>query len=167
MGGIKVMNIRKIFILCVLLCSMACVINGCGSSNKPTKIEDEIVVYLNQLSDKYGEIGYDAQYIYCDGEYQYFIIYYYGTGANTKVADTTAVYRVDANGNSELYIDLMEKKVEIESEFDKVLLAMCEDTYNQYKDNKQELTYEEFRKFEKGYIKVDFDILHEMMKKED
>ena len=151
---------------CVLLCLMVCFINGCGNSSKPTKIEDEVVAYLNQLADKYGEIGYDAQYIYCDGEYQYFIIYYYGTGSNTKVTDTTAVYRVDTNDHSELYIDLMEKKEELESGLDKVLLAGCVDTYNEYKNNEQELTYEEFKSFERGYIKVDFDILHEMMKKE-
>lgn len=163
---IEIMNMKKIFMSCVLLCLMVCFINGCGNSSKPTKIEDEVVAYLDQLTDKYGEIGYDAQYIYCDGEYQYFIIYYYGTGSNTKVTDTTAVYRVDTNDHSELYIDLMEKKEELESGLDKVLLAGCVDTYNEYKNNEQELTYEEFKSFERGYIKVDFDILHEMMKKE-
>ncbi len=137
------MNMKKIFMSCVLLCLMVCFINGCGNSSKPTKIEDEVVAYLNQLTDKYGEIGYDAQYIYCDGE-----------------------YHVDANDHSELYIDLMEKKEELESGLDKVLLAGCVDTYNEYKNNEQELTYEEFKSFERGYIKVDFDILHEMMKKE-
>lgn len=160
------MKLKKICVGYIMLCLIVCFFSGCGSSDKPENVEEEIVAYLDELAGKYGEIGYDAQYVYCDGEYQYFIIYYYGRGTNTKIPDTTAVYRVDKDNHSELYIDLMEDKVELESSFDRVLLAMCEDKYNEYKNQKKELTYEEFKNFEEGYMKVDFDILHELTKKE-
>lgn len=160
------MKLKKTCIVCIVLCFIVCFISGCGSSNKPETVEEEIVAYLDELVGKYGEIGYDAQHVYCDGEYQYFIIYYYGIGTNTKTPNTTAVYRVDKDGNSEIYLDFMEEKVELNASFDKVLLATCEDRYNEYKNDKKELTYEEFKDFEEGYMKVDFDILHELIKSE-
>ncbi len=160
------MKLKRICVSYIVLCLIVCFISGCGSSKKPEKVEEEIVAYLNELAGKYGEIGYDAQYVYCDGEYQYFVIYYYGTGTNTKTPNTTAVYRVDKDGNSEMYLDFMEEKVELEASFDKVLLATCEDKYNEYKNDKRVLTYEEFKNFEEGCMNVDFDILHELTKKE-
>ncbi len=157
------MRLKRICI-CFMLCLLICYTGGCGNSDKPKKVEEEIVAYLNELTEKYGEIGYDAQHIYCDGEHQYFIIYYYGTGSNTKTPDTAAIYRVDKNNNSEIYLDLMEEKSELNNAFDKALLGACEEKYTEYKQDKKELTYEDFKNFEEGYINVDFDILHELTK---
>ncbi len=127
-------------------------LTGCGNNNKISSIEDEVYSYANEIQDKYGKISIDVVYAYCDGEKQHLLLYYYGIGSNAdEIGDTCVLYEIPKDGELEIY-DPLDDKSDLSAQLINVNIQIQHDEYNSYKENENELTYEQYKNFEKGYL---------------
>lgn len=125
---------------------------SCGNNNKISSIDDEVYSYANELQNKRGSISIDVVYAYCDGEKQHLLLYYYGIGSNADdIGDTCVLYEIPKDGKLEIY-DPLDDKSDLSAELINVNIQIQHDEYYSYKDNENELTYEEYKNFEKGYL---------------
>lgn len=145
------MNKKICCILCLIIL-FSCASCGSTEDNLYKTLEDEVVARSLLLQQTYGKIGFDAAYAYCDGEETYLIIYFYGIGKESQnLGDTYCMYitnkdedvRIsDPNGNyDDLSVQLMN-----------VVCLTYEAKWQEYKNNDMEITYEQYKNFEEGYL---------------
>lgn len=142
----------KTKIITIITIIVLCLFTGCGNSNKFSTIEDEVYSYASELQNKYGKISVDVVYAYCDGETQYLLLYYYGIGTNAEdIGDTYVLCEIPKDGELEIF-DPLDDMDSLSAELLYVNTQIQHDEYNSYKENENEITYKEYKDFEKGYL---------------
>lgn len=143
---------KKLNVLIILTIITICLLSGCGNDNKFSTIEDEVYSYASELQDKYGKISIDVVYAYCDGETQHLLLYYYGIGSNAEeIGDTYILCEIPKDGELKIS-DPLDDMDSLSAELLDVNMQIQHDEYNSYKESENEITYEEYKDFEKGYL---------------
>lgn len=131
---------------------IALLLIGCGNGNTYSTIEDEVYSYASELQSKYGKISVDVVYAYCDGESQHLLLYYYGIGSNAEnIGDTYILCERPKEGEFQIY-DPLDDKNSLSTELLNINIQKQHDKYKFYKENENEITYKEYKDFEKGYL---------------
>ena len=137
----------------LLLCLLTLLLTSCGSKDTTYKtLEDEVVGRSLILQETYGKISNDMATAYCDGEKTYLILYYYGIGKESQnLGSTYCMYVTDKDGETEIS-DPNGDYDDLTVEFMNVMRLQYEAKWEEYKYKDMEITYEQYKNFEEGYL---------------
>lgn len=146
--------LKNIIVYCLFPCIMFFAV-GCGNNTESTKLlpEELLQGYMEDINKQHGEVAFDTARIYCNGEAQNIIIYYYGIGTNYRIDNAYMIYVTDKDGETEID-DSLEDISSLGKQLVEVRRLMKEE-YDTYKKDNKEITLEQFNDFEEGYVAFD------------
>ena len=150
----KIEKFKKFLIYYLFLCVMFFVV-GCGN-NTEIKLQPEELLqgYMEDINKQHGDVAFDTARIYCNGEKQNIIIYYYGTGNNYYIDNAYMIYVTDKDGETEID-DSLDDISSLGKQLVEVRRLMREEEYDTYKKDNKEIILEQFNDFEEGYVAFD------------
>lgn len=148
---------KKIF--CISLIILILIISGCGNST----IEDQIIKYSKDIQKEYGDVSIDYARAYSDGENQYIIVYFYGIKENHRLGDAYIIYTISNDGTEKTSSNLNDYG-ELSAQLISIIRMQLEEEHQILMDKTDAITYEEFKDFKEGYVKIDMTAVRDALK---